>query len=256
MYKAVIVGLSVLLSACQQTVRTPFSVTDPSIEGNTIFTSGGMLQSSQQRYWYSYKVALEAAGYKAEVKKGEKGGISIAVTGLGEAPEGTDTATATAANDHFFKEGKAYARTLCSEFFARLSRAKAHRDFGRSETNIVSGIVVGGMGLAGVASEAVGGAGLLFSGAESTFEAYDAAFLATPDLALLEQLVRTEQDLVLKEAKVDGIKRVADVISLLNDYVYPCTFTGMKALLDDSIVIKTNVVKDLIKLDDGGGPTP
>lgn len=139
------------------------------------------------------------------------------------------------ANYQFWKEGQAYARSLCSDFFRRISLAKAHRDHAKKQTNVVGGIITASMGLASASPEVVGGTGLLFSGAESSFDAYNASYLVTPDLGLMEALVRAIQNKKEKIITKNDLPHVSDAINQLNEYVYPCTFTGMQALLDDSL---------------------
>jgi len=49
------------------------------------------------------------------------------------------------------------------------------------------------MGLADVNAAVTGGTGVLFSNAESAFDAYNTAFLVSPDLGLVEKLIREKQ---------------------------------------------------------------
>ena len=217
-----------LLAGCAKfpKYQTPFSVEDPSIKGENSFASGTMIGSTRQRYWMSYRHALTKGGYTVSNKTDFP---FFTITDFSAPAEDKD------ANFQLWKEGQAYARSLCSDFFRRISLAKAHRDHAQKQTNIAGGLITAAMGLASASPEAVGASGLVFSSAESSFDAYNAAYLVTPDLGLMEALVRAVQnDLSSKVAKND-MPHVSDAIGKLNEYVYPCTFTGMQALLDDSL---------------------
>lgn len=206
--------------------QTPFSIEDPSIKGENSFAKGIMISSTQKRYWFSYRYALEEGGYIVEYDKNFPFFKTIGFTAPVENTE---------ANYQFWKESQVYARSLCSDFFRRISLAKAHRDHAQKQTNILGGIITAGMGLASASPGVVGGTGLLFSGAESSFDTYNASYLVTPDLGLMEALVRAIQNKRDKAVTKRDLVHVSDVINQLNEYVYPCTHTGMKALLDDSL---------------------
>lgn len=223
---AMILISSIYLHGCATNMQTPFSVEDPSINGEQIFAKGTMVSSTKQRYWMAYKYALNSNGYTYTDKNTLP---YFELTGIGTPTSNKE------ANFLFWKEGQAYAKTLCSDFFRRISRAKAHRDNAQKQTNIAGGVITAGMGLGGASSAIVGATGLLFSGAESSFEAYNSSFLVTPDLGLMEALIRAVQGQIRASVTKDELLYVSDVITNLNEYVYPCTFTGMQALLDDSL---------------------
>ena len=135
-------------------------------------------------------------------------------------------------NKHLWNTGKTYARILCTDVFRVISLAAAKRKNARSQTNIFGGLISGGMGLAGVNSEAVGGVSLLFSSLDSSFEAYDAAFLVSPDVASVDSLVRASQAKKSEGYDSKAFSTTGEVLVALNDYVHPCTFTGMQSLLN------------------------
>ncbi|MFT6031246.1 MAG: hypothetical protein ACI8O8_002996, partial [Oleiphilaceae bacterium] len=96
---------------------------------------------------------------------------------------------------------------------------------------LISGI----MGLAGTASSVVGGTSLLFSSLESGFDAYDSAFIVTADFGLMERLVKEKQEAYRDKVNLKAFTHVSDVTYALNQYTYYCTFTGMKAILDEAV---------------------
>lgn len=228
MKKSVSLLATAILSGCSYfpKYQTPFSVEDPSIKGDNLYAAGTMISSTKKRYWLSYKNALLKGGYTVEEASEFP---NFRTTGLSSPTSDVD------ANYQFWKEGQAYAKSLCSDFFRRISLAQAHREHAKKQTNILGGLVTAGMGLAGSSAEAVGAAGLTFSGVGSSFDAYDSSYLVTPDLGLMEALVRAVQENKSLSVSGDDLTHVSDVIIHLNEYVYPCTFTGMKALLDNSL---------------------
>lgn len=217
---------------------TPFSAEDPTINGNGDFTEEIMISSTKKRYWMSYKVALEAGGYtveKVEDKEKFPNFKTIELT----TPEANVTA-----NTIFWKEGRIYANSLCTSFFNRLSITHAHRQHAQKQTNIAGGLVSAILGLSGVPSAVVGGAGALFNGAESSFDAYNTSFLATPNVDQMQALVRKTQQKISSDVNESKLEYVSDVLMRLNEYSYPCSFTGMQNLLDSSINEKiTNLEK-------------
>lgn len=218
----VIISILILLSlqSCSLFTKyqTPFSVEDPSIKGEKLFAKGSMISSSKQRYWLSYRFALEGGGYTVVDDEKFPFFKTTSLNAVVENPE---------ANFKFWKEGQAYSKSLCSDFFRRISLAKAHREHAKKQTNIIGGLVTAGMGFASSSAEAVGATGMAFSGAGSGFDAYDSTYLVTPDLGLLEALVKAVQSKKSSEVTPAHLMHLSDAINHLNDFVYPCTFTGM-----------------------------
>jgi len=226
----IIVLSAFTLSGCVKPfyhLQAPFSVEDPTVNGGLFVDSGPMIRSARDRYWMAYQNALDKDGYDLE----DSDAYPYFRPGKLEAA----TAGDNAANALFWREGKTYARLLCNDFFDRVAFAFAHREHARKQTNIAGGLITGIMGLAGASPELVGGTGLGFASAESAFNAYNESFMVTPDLGLMHALVRTTQDAKDKLVDEATLLHVTDVQKHLADYVAPCTFTGMQALLDESL---------------------
>lgn len=257
-----LIAIAIFLSGCwANNLRTSFSVEDPSVKGEKKIAKGSMISTTKDRYWASYCNALEKGGYKvflpspSKQNSKESGANKEAKAPAMENSNLTNcesigranytdmriigvtsqTSGDIEANKLFWKDGQAFARTLCSDFFRRIARSYAHRENVRKQTNIAGGLITGIMGLAGASPEAVGGTGLSFASAESAFNVYNETFMVTPDLGLMEALVKTVQKTKSQEVDMKSLEHVSDVITHLNEYVYPCTFTGMQALLDQSL---------------------
>jgi hypothetical protein len=261
-YLAIILNLIFLTGCFPSNWRTSYSVEDPTVKGEKNIAQGSMISTTRDRYWASYCNALEKGGYivyysqeenpkddegaesKHAIKAidegftscdsfGRDGRTKLHVIGVKETKENNKDA-----NLQLWKDGQVYARTLCSDFFRRIARSYSHRQHARKQTNIAGGFISGAMGLAGVSPDAVGGTSLAFSSAESMFNAYDESFMVTPDLGLMEVLVKTAQKSKSESVNDKDIDHVSDVLTHLNEYVYPCTFTGIQALLDQSLDYK------------------
>jgi len=146
----------------------------------------------------------------------------------------------------FVSSGISYSQSLCHDYFTRLSSTKAHRDFAAKSTNLVGGLTSAMMGLTKVASAQVAATGALFSFGEAAFDAYEDAFLVTPNVASLEQLVKRkqrEEEIVIyrklnAEASEQWPDRIEDVDQAersLNEYIFHCTVNGMRSLLETSL---------------------
>lgn len=229
--------LSIALTGCPAKFQAPFSVEDPTVKGSNEVSTGDMINSTKARYWIAYKEALEKNGYEVQAGQDDAGN-DIPFPGFyvkGLETTAPDTDQAKAANVRFWKEGRTYARTLCSDFFRRVAITYSQREHARMQTNVGGGLLTGIMGLADVSSGVVGGTGLAFSSAESAFNAYNESFMVTADLGLMKALVETTQGAVSSQVDINKLEHVTDVLDHLNAYVSPCTYTGMQNLLDDSL---------------------
>lgn len=86
--------------------------------------------------------------------------------------------------------GITYSQLLCADYFDRQVYAQAHRNFARSEMNLSAGLASTLLGLAKASATGVAATGALFSFTEASFDAFDGAYLVSPELADLERLVR------------------------------------------------------------------
>lgn len=150
----------------------------------------------------------------------------------------------------FMSAGISYSQSLCHDYFTRLSSTKAHRDFAAKSTNLAGGLTSALMGLTKVASAQVAATGALFSFGEAAFDAYEDAFLVTPNVASLEQLVKRkqrEEEIVIyrklnaptSQRWPDRIEDIDQAERSLNDYIFHCTVNGMRSLLETSIQQRT-----------------
>lgn len=153
----------------------------------------------------------------------------------------------------FVESGMAYADLQCSYYFTRLDYTRAQRDFAQKETSLVGSLTTALLGLADAGSAVTGAAGAAFGFTSSSFDTYNSSFLASDDVGLLQQLVLSVQ----KNDKIEILRRIDNAdqsatwpartdtldlaVSDLNIYLDRCTPIGIRNLLKESILSKTNV---------------
>ncbi|CAA6811268.1 MAG: Unknown protein [uncultured Sulfurovum sp.] len=154
---------------------------------------------------------------------------------------------------NYIDSGITYSHLLCNDYFERLSYTKAHRDFAQKETNLVGGLASGLMGLAQTSSSVLAGTGILFSFAGTSFDSYNESFLLSPNLSMLERLVKERQKeeeiVIYKKLNESFEKRWPNRIETLEQgeralsgYISHCTVNGIKTLLDAAVQNETTEV--------------
>ena len=155
---------------------------------------------------------------------------------------------------HYLDTGLSYSHLLCKQYFDRLTFTKAHRDFTQRETNLAAGLTSALMGLADASTAAVAGVGAVFSFSSASFDAYNETFVVSPDLSLLERLVREKQAqeevIIYRMLNAPATLRWPDRIEsfeqaerALSNYIAHCTVNGIRSLLDESVQTKTDALQ-------------
>lgn len=166
--------------------------------------------------------------------------------------------------EHYVGTGITYAQLLCADYFDRQVYAQAHRNFARSEMNLSAGLASTLLGLAKASTTGVAATGALFSFSEASFDAFDSAYLVSPELADLERLVREklreEEVVIYRKLHADTRLRWPDRIEsldqaerVLGDYIFHCTFNGMKLLLSASVRKRSDDIEQNVRALQAGG---
>ncbi|MGE7992510.1 hypothetical protein ACQKPE_16015 [Pseudomonas sp. NPDC089554] len=217
MRNLIIAILSVLISGCGMfpSYQTPFSVRNPLIDGSLEGTN------NQTTTFLSEKAQSWVDKYKKLRDDPRKENIRP-----------------------YVGSGIAYSNLICRDYFERLSLTKAHRDHAKKETNLVGGLTASLMGLAKASAGGIAATSAAFSFGSASFDAYDEAFLVSPNIAELEKLVQRKQEQVeiLTYRKLDstakwpdGIESMDEADRALNSYIEICTPNGIRNLLTESI---------------------
>lgn len=158
-----------------------------------------------------------------------------------------------AAITNYIDSGITYSLLLCNDYFDKLTLTKAHREFAKKETNLVSGLASGLMGLANTSSAVIAGSGVLFSFSQSSFDAYNESYMLSPNLSMLERLVKErqiEEEIVIYkklnasygETWPNKIETLEQGERVLSGYISHCTVNGIKNLIDTSVQNKTKAI--------------
>lgn len=140
--------------------------------------------------------------------------------------------------------GITYSNLICRDYFERLSLTKAHRDHAKKETNLIGGLTASLMGLAKASASGIAATSAAFSFGSASFDAYDEAFLVSPNIAELDKLVQRKQEQVelLIYRKLDssakwpdGIETMDEADRALSSYIETCSSNGIRNLLSESI---------------------
>lgn len=115
--------------------------------------------------------------------------------------------------------------------------------FARGGVNDVGAAITALLGFASAGSAVTGATGAGFGLFDSTFRNYDEAFLVHEDLPALQKLVVAEQakfktSLFAENNKANFPVSFQEASSAINDYARTCTFTGMRGLLNESMIEK------------------
>ena len=218
--------------------QTPYIVPNVALNGEH-WISGNMIQSTHERYWLSYQQALKAEGYLT--REGEKQNnqdikksINFTIDGF-EPSIRLPIEQRQSINKMFFEEGYGYARSICLGYFQKADYTKSHRSFGRKLSNISGGVLSAALGLAESSVKAVSGVGVAFSALDSSFDSYEASFLASPQIGLLEKATIVNMDATYSTEKSKNFDNVVEVLTSLSKIAYHCSQTGMQALVDESV---------------------
>jgi|GEM_PF-2397426 len=137
----------------------------------------------------------------------------------------------------------------CARFFTVVTASAQNRAFGKSVFGGVDTLVSSVLTLSNVGKTAIGIANSGFGLIDTTFDAYDSAYLVAPDMANVRKLVLAAQNEYradVLEGDKDFPKTYSTARSIIERYAGLCTFPGMRQLVNDSIAEKTNDIQDNI----------
>lgn len=233
----IVVTLSALVSGCGMfpSYQTPFSARNPLIDGSL---EGANKQTTT---FLSEKAQSWVDAYKKLRSEPKKENVRP-----------------------YVGSGITYSDLICRDYFERLSLTKAHRDHAKKETNLVGGLTASLMGLAKASASGIAATSAAFSFGSASFDAYDEAFLVSPNIAELEKLVQRKQEQVeiLIYRKLDssakwpdGIESMDEADRALNSYIEICTPNGIRNLLSESIEEKKSKTIEKTKTINEAAPT-
>lgn len=222
MFKSIIAGISLLLlSSCALTrVNAPSVVSSDQIKD---YASAA--KDAPETY------VAAAARYRSRLYAASQVSSSA-----------QDPASLATISD-FVDAGITVSRMNCDSFFRTLQADKTKGNFARTQANTVGSTAISAMGLAGIATPYVAGAGAALGLLNATFDNVDSTFLVSPDIASLEALVNKAQMLLEQQILVDNPpKTFGQAERAVLGYDHICTYSGMKVLLNQSVGVARPVV--------------
>lgn len=237
------IALPVLLAGCaisKSKYQTPYLVPNVALQGNH-WLKGSVIQSTKKRYWLSYEQALKAEGYLLKQGKGEEfNRETIKLPGDFYTYDLDPKIVLPlfnrqVINRKFFEEGYVYAVSICTGYFQQADYTKSQRTFARRESNIVGGLISAALGLAEASVKTVSGVGVAFSALDSSFDAYDSSFLVSPQLGLMEQIVKQKMEEIYLNENRGDFNSIGQVITSLSKISTSCSQTGMQVLVDEAV---------------------
>jgi hypothetical protein len=147
----------------------------------------------------------------------------------------------------------------CSRFFTVVTASAQNRAFGKSVFGGVDTLMSSILTLANAGKTAIGIANSGFGLIDTTFDAYDSAYLVAPDMANVRKLVfaaQNEYRANVLEGDNDAPKTYATARSIIERYAGLCTFPGMRQLVNDSISEKTDDIEENVTPTKPPAPAP
>lgn len=142
--------------------------------------------------------------------------------------------------------GFALSDLYCKRFFQLTDEAYRRRKFGRTLTNDVGTAVSTIMGLANAGQSAVTAVAATTGLADSTWRNYDDAFVISPQLSVVRNLVLAAQDNFRARTLAVDAAMPADfgtAQSIIERYAEQCSFLGMQSLLEQSATKQQDTLK-------------
>ena len=147
----------------------------------------------------------------------------------------------------------------CARFFTVVTASAQNRAFGKSVFGGVDTLVGSILNLSNAGKTAIditnGGFGLI----DTTFDAYDSAYLVAPDMANVRKLVLAAQNEYranVLEGDKDFPQTYATARSIIERYAGLCTFPGMRQMVNDSISEKTDDIEENVTPTTPATPQP
>lgn len=141
-------------------------------------------------------------------------------------------------NQNLLREGMSMIEYRCGVYFDELGKAIQSLSFQRKETSLIGGLVQGSMGLANQSSKAIANTGAIFGFATSSMDAYQEAFLYTPDIDYIRRLILNalqNNAAQISETINDNPLTYGGAISYLKQYESNCQPASIRALVNQAV---------------------
>lgn len=153
-----------------------------------------------------------------------------------------------------YLEGKGLIDYNCATYFSRLGKIQQDMSFTRQETSLAGGTISAILGQATTSVKTIANAGALFSFGTASMDTYQDAYLYSPDVGAIEQLVQGEMKKFSDNNPADNITRWGDAAGLLAKYEQYCQPQGIRHLINTSLGTQSKKPEALTPLAGSGVP--
>lgn len=140
-----------------------------------------------------------------------------------------------------WQAGISFADLSCTNYFDLASRQQTARDFMAKEVQLLAGLTSAVQGVTGVSAKIISATASSFSFGQSAMNTYESTMALAPDIYLLQKAVQSKKRNLRSE--LDKPKLFAgsyyDVEQALLTYAEPCTFSGLKSIINEALQEKT-----------------
>ncbi len=136
-----------------------------------------------------------------------------------------------------WQAGISFADLSCAQFFDAASRQQTSRDFWGKEVQLLAGLTSAVQGVTGVSAKVISATASSFSFGQSAMSAYETTLALAPDIYLLQKAVQVKK--AKQRSDLDKPELFAgsyyDVEQALLAYAQPCTFSGLKSIINEAL---------------------
>lgn len=140
---------------------------------------------------------------------------------------------ASAVYQTLYDEGKGLIDYRCAMYFSRLGKIQQDLGYTRKETTLTGGLVSGMLGLANQTPKVIANTGAAFGFTAASMDSYQDAFLYSPDVGAIQQLVYAKMK---KEGSAESVTSWGDATSRLAQHEQFCQPQGIRHLINESVI--------------------
>ena len=137
--------------------------------------------------------------------------------------------------NQYLDAGYGLASIYCQRFFVIANQSRVKRDFQRDSVSNLDNLVGTVLSLASAGDRAIGIVDGAFGAADATYQSIDDAFLISPDLGNVRDLVLAAQQQHIRNTRRRPPTTYPGARQNIEDFAGYCTFTGMQGLVNNSV---------------------
>ena len=151
------------------------------------------------------------------------------------APAGESTERKSAEMREYLDAGYALATIYCERFFIIAKQSQLKREFQRDTGSNLDTLVGTVLSLSSAGDTATGIVNGVFGAVDATYQSIDDAFLVSPELGNVSDLVSAAQQQHRRNTEKDWPTTFPAARRNIEEYAGYCTYSGMRALVNKSV---------------------